>query len=81
MRRKNSFCRPPVSSASVYASVNSVTVGRPRQNIGCYIPILNIQRTSVKLISLWSSNYEEHANGFTKLTPLFSTLNKPKQEA
>lgn len=58
--------------------VSGGTVGRLCQNIRYYISILNIQRTLVKLISLWSFNNEEHANGFT---PLFSALNKPKQEA
>lgn len=52
-------------SPSVYVSVSSVTVDRLCQGIRCYISILNIQRTLVKLISLCSFNYEEHTNGFT----------------
>lgn len=49
----------------MYVSVSSVTVDRLCQDIRCYISILNIQRTFIKLISLNSFNYEEHANGFT----------------
>lgn len=59
------FCQSTVSSPSVYVSVSSVTVDRLCQGIRCYISILNIQRTLIKLISLCSFNYEEHTNGFT----------------
>lgn len=59
------FCQS-VSSTSVYVSVSSVIVDRLRHGIRCYISILNIQRTLVKLISLWGFNYEEHASDSTK---------------
>lgn len=63
---RSQFLPITVSSAPVYVSVSSVTVDRLWQSIGCYISTLNIQRTLVKLISLWGFNYEEHTNGFTK---------------
>lgn len=59
------FCQSTVSLPSVYVSVSSVTVDRLCQDIRCYISILNIQRTLIKLISLCSFSYEEHTNGFT----------------
>lgn len=73
-------CQLTVSSPSMYVSVSSVTADRLCQDIRCYISILNIQRTFVKLILLCSFNYEYTQMVSLHLTSFFSILNKPKQE-
>lgn len=68
------------SVLTVYVSVSSVIVDTLCQDIRCYISVLNIQRTLVKLIFLCSFYYEYMQMVSLHLTPFFSTLNKPKQE-